>query len=80
MATLVDSSIFIAIERNDLDLDRVLECCGDIELVLSAVTASELLHGVHRLRTSTKKVRAEIFDCQECDDLVEGPFHEQLHL
>ena len=59
MATLVDSSVLIAAERGQLDLDRILETHADTGLAMAAVTASELLHGVHRLRTSARKTRAE---------------------
>ena len=61
MATLVDSSVLIAAERGQLDLDRILETHAESGLAMAAVTASELLHGVHRLRTSARKVRAEAF-------------------
>ena len=59
MAALVDSSVLIAGERGELDLDRFLEHHGKTELALAAISASELLHGVHRLRASSRKIRAE---------------------
>lgn len=61
MATLVDSSVLIAAERGQLELERILDTHADTGLALAAVTASELLHGVHRLRTSARKARAEAF-------------------
>ena len=61
MGALVDSSVFIAAERGQLDLDRFLERLGDTGLSLAAITASELLHGVHRLRRSRRSVRAQSF-------------------
>jgi predicted nucleic acid-binding protein len=61
MAALVDSSVFIAAERGELDLDRFLKQRGDVALAIASITASELLHGVHRLRASQRRPRAEAF-------------------
>jgi predicted nucleic acid-binding protein len=61
VAALVDSSVFIAAERRELDFDRVLESHGDTGLALASISASELLHGIHRLRPSGRKLRAESF-------------------
>ena len=61
MATLVDSSVLIAAERGQLELERILESHSDVGLAFASVTASELLHGVHRLRASARKARAEAF-------------------
>jgi predicted nucleic acid-binding protein len=59
VAALLDSSILIAAERGDLELDRLAESYGETDLALAAISASELLHGVHRLRSSARKIRAE---------------------
>ena len=48
MAVLIDSSILIEAERERLDLEPHVARHGDEEAFLSVVTASELLHGVHR--------------------------------
>jgi predicted nucleic acid-binding protein len=61
MGALVDSSVFIAAERGQLDLDRFLERYSETGMALAAITASELLHGVHRLRSSRRSTRAESF-------------------
>jgi predicted nucleic acid-binding protein len=45
---LIDSSIFIAAERQKLDFDRLLAEFGNEPAELSVVTAAELLHGVER--------------------------------
>ena len=49
MGRLIDSSILIAAERGQLDLARALADHSDETFCISAVTASELLHGVERL-------------------------------
>lgn len=47
MGAVIDSSVLIAAERGKLDLPRVLADHGDEPIAISAITASELLHGVH---------------------------------
>ncbi|HEV8037442.1 MAG TPA: type II toxin-antitoxin system VapC family toxin [Bryobacteraceae bacterium] len=61
MGTLIDSSILIAAERGSLDMARLLKESGDIGLAISAVTAAELLHGVHRASTKHQKALREAF-------------------
>jgi predicted nucleic acid-binding protein len=48
MAVLIDASILIESERGRLDLEQHLAQRQQEEFFLSVVTASELLHGVHR--------------------------------
>ena len=61
MGALIDSSIVIAAERGTLDLDLVMAESGDVDFALSAITASELLHGVHRADTEGRRSRREAF-------------------
>jgi len=61
MATLIDASVLIAAERGGLDLDALLQAEGDVELAISAVTAAELLHGVHRSPRDRRRARREAF-------------------
>ena len=49
MGTLIDSSVLIAAERGRLDLQTVLAAGPDEPVGIAAITASELLHGTHRL-------------------------------
>jgi tRNA(fMet)-specific endonuclease VapC len=48
VAVLIDASILIEYERGRLNLERYLTNRQQEEFFLSVVTASELLHGVHR--------------------------------
>ena len=48
MAVLIDSSTLIAHERGRLDIARNLSQREQEKFFISVVTASELLHGVHR--------------------------------
>lgn len=58
MGTLIDSSVLIAAEREKLDLDALLrKHGGDEALAIAAITASELLHGVHRAAGAHRAVR-----------------------
>jgi tRNA(fMet)-specific endonuclease VapC len=50
VATLIDASLLIAAERGRLDWDEVAAAQGEEDVAVAAITASELLHGVHRAR------------------------------
>ena len=50
MGLLIDTSVLVAAERGQLDLERLLARLGGEEVAIASITASELLHGVHRLR------------------------------
>ena len=57
MGILIDASVLIDYERGRLQLDEKLAVRDDEEFFLSAVTASELLHGVHRARDASMRAR-----------------------
>jgi tRNA(fMet)-specific endonuclease VapC len=61
MAALIDSSVFIAGERRQIELSNLLAALGDEELALSAVTASELLYGLHRAQTQAQRERRQAY-------------------
>ena len=61
MGLLIDSSSLIASERGELDLEVALADALDEEVAIAAITASELLHGVHRLKGGVKQAKAERF-------------------
>jgi len=61
MGTLIDSSIFVAVERQGLHLDAIIEHAATEPVAISAVTASELLHGVHRAQDEDRRQRREAF-------------------
>jgi len=61
MGSLIDSSVLIAAERGKLDLSALLSESPDWLVAISAVTASELLHGVHRASKSRHRPRREAF-------------------
>jgi len=61
MATLIDASVLIAAERGQLDLDALLAEHAGEEIAIAAITASELLHGVHRAAGTAQRTRREAF-------------------
>jgi tRNA(fMet)-specific endonuclease VapC len=61
MAVLIDASILIEAERGRLDLRPHVERHGDAECFLSVVTASELLHGVHRATQPDVRAKRSAF-------------------
>lgn len=69
MGTLIDTSVFIAVERGRLDPAALQHEADDEQIAMAAITASELLHGVHRLKHAVSRARAERF-VEEVLDLV----------
>jgi tRNA(fMet)-specific endonuclease VapC len=61
MGTLIDSSVLIAWERDQLDLETKLTDQAHEDFAISAITASELLHGVYRAKTAAQRSRREAF-------------------
>ena len=61
MAVLIDASILIEAERGRLDLEPHVKRHGDEESFVSVVTASELLHGVHRATQPDVRARRSAF-------------------
>lgn len=58
MATLIDTSVIIALERGGLGASSL---SPNEELAVAAITASELLHGVHRAPPGRIKAAREAF-------------------
>jgi tRNA(fMet)-specific endonuclease VapC len=58
VAVLIDTSVLIDAERRGQLLD---EAAGDADRAISVITASELLHGVHRARTAAVRTRRSAF-------------------
>lgn len=54
---MIDTSVFIALERGVSDLS---ELAGET-VAVAAITASELLHGVHRADSASRRERRRAF-------------------
>jgi len=61
MGVLIDASIFIEAERGRLDLAARVADRPDEEAFVSVITASELLHGVHRAADADQRARRAAF-------------------
>ena len=61
MGTLIDSSVLIAAERGRFDLEAALRRRPSETFSITAITASELLHGVHRAKTQAQRQRREAY-------------------
>jgi predicted nucleic acid-binding protein len=58
VGTLIDASVLIAMERGQLDPGRLRDEDDDEPVAMAAITASEILHGVHRLEGAVARTRA----------------------
>jgi tRNA(fMet)-specific endonuclease VapC len=58
---LVDTSVLVAIERSQRLPAELLARLGERSVSVAAITASELLHGVHRADTAVRRGRRERF-------------------
>ncbi|MCL4466577.1 MAG: type II toxin-antitoxin system VapC family toxin [Chloroflexi bacterium] len=61
MAQLIDSSVFIALERQRQPLSVLAQAAPDEPVALASITASELLTGVHRADSPQRRLRREAF-------------------
>ena len=63
---VIDSSVLVAVERGQLELSTVLAASGTSPVAMAAITASELLHGVHRAGTAAQRaLRRENYEHTE---------------
>jgi predicted nucleic acid-binding protein len=58
VGTLIDTSVLIAAERGLLNFESI-QAEADDDLSLASISASELLHGVHRLKPGVRRARIE---------------------
>jgi tRNA(fMet)-specific endonuclease VapC len=74
MGVVLDTSILVAAERRALRFEALLESLGDEPVAISAVTASELLHGCHRASDAGVRTRRSAFVEALLDALPILPF------
>jgi tRNA(fMet)-specific endonuclease VapC len=58
MAVLIDTTVLVNAERRAQSLD---EAIGDQDRAISVISASELLHGVHRAQSGAIRARRSAF-------------------
>jgi tRNA(fMet)-specific endonuclease VapC len=61
MARLIDSSVFIAMERRGDHLEALVPLAGTEPFALASITASELLVGVERSTSKRRQTRRRVF-------------------
>jgi tRNA(fMet)-specific endonuclease VapC len=61
MAYLIDSSVWIQMERNRQPVRKIRDLIPDESIAVAAITASELLVGVARADTKERRARRERF-------------------
>jgi predicted nucleic acid-binding protein len=61
MGVIFDTSEIIAIERKSHDIQRVIDGREDEQFGISVITVAELLRGVERADTQTRKIKRQAF-------------------
>ena len=61
MGILIDSSVLIGVERSGRDISAYVQGREEEDVFLSVVSASELLHGVHRAADPKTKAKRLAF-------------------
>lgn len=74
MGVVLDTSVLVATERRALRFEALLESLGDEPVAISAITASELLHGCHRASNAGTRARCAAFVEALLDALPVLPF------
>ena len=59
MGTLIDTSVLIAAQRAAIDFDALLAAQGNQDIAVATISASELMHGPHRMTNAVARARAE---------------------
>jgi tRNA(fMet)-specific endonuclease VapC len=74
LALLIDTSIFIGLERRLLPASALGQIVPDEPVAIASMTASELLMGVHRADTEQRRARRSEFVEQILDAFPVLPF------
>lgn len=61
MAQLIDTSIFIAVERQRLGIDVLARLTNDEPVAITAITASEIVAGIYYADTEERRRKREEF-------------------
>ena len=61
MGVIFDTSVLIAIERGSFQVEKLIEERENEPFGISVITASELLHGVHRADSEKRRLQREAF-------------------
>ncbi len=61
MGVIFDTSVLIAIERSSLNIESLIEGRETEPFGISAITVSELLHGVHRADSEKRRLKRDAY-------------------
>lgn len=61
MGVIFDTSVLIAIERGSLNIEGLVKGKENEAFGISAITVSELLHGVHRADSEKRRLKREAY-------------------
>lgn len=61
MGVIFDTSVLIAIERGSFQIEKLVEGRENEKFGISAITVSELLHGVYRADSEKRRLKREAF-------------------
>lgn len=61
MGVIFDTGVLIAIERGSLNIEELIKRREEEPFGISAITVSELLHGVHRADSENRRLKREAF-------------------
>lgn len=61
MCVIFDTTVLIAIELSSLNIEKLIEGREDEPFGISAITVSELLHGVHRADSERRRLKREAY-------------------
>jgi tRNA(fMet)-specific endonuclease VapC len=78
MARLIDTSVFIELERRQQPLYALQPIVADGSFALASITASELLVGVYRAVTDEQRQRRRVFVESVLGGLVVLPFDRAI--
>lgn len=61
MGVILDTSVLITIERSSLNIENFIKGREEEPFGISAITVSELLHGVHRADSEKRRLKREAY-------------------
>lgn len=61
MALIVDSAVFVTMERRGMELSALVTVTADEPLAMASITVSELMVGIHRADSPSRRLRREAF-------------------
>jgi len=61
MGVIFDTSVLITIERDSHQIDKIIKGRENEPFGISVITASELLHGIHRADSEKRRLKREAY-------------------